>query len=124
MTIINQTTDFVSNGRLYVSYTTSNGYSRPVVFTIHKNALSIDILELKCEDQVQFPTRLEEIKQVALAMCIKHNKAYVDLEYGLGHVRVTKPLKDGGKSCGVLLATMTAGIVLISIGIGMALARR
>lgn len=124
MTTTIQTTDFISNGRLYVNYTTTTGDSRPAVFIIHKNALSIDILELKCEDQIEFPARLEEIKQVALVMCIKHNKAYADLEYGLGHVRVTKPLKDGSKSSGVILAGMTVGVVLISIGIAMTLARR
>ena len=125
MTSIVKHTDFISGGRLYVNYHTQEGNLAPVVFTIHKNALSVNLTDIKTADPVNFPARLKDIEKVALAMCIKHDKQYADLEFGLDHSRVQAPTKKPVVNMGIVLTTAIAtGAMMIAIGIGISLAKR
>lgn len=118
-------TDFISDGRLYVNYRTGEGKVAPVVFTIHKKALSADLSTFKNADPSTFHERLKEIKQVARQMCIKHEKQYADLEYGLDHTRVeASDKKRPVTMTSVLTTTLVTGLAIAAIGIGIGLAKR
>lgn len=118
-------TDFISDGRLYVNYRTAEDKVAPIVFTIHKKALSADVSTIKNADPDAFHERMKEIGQVARQMCIKHEKQYADLEYGLDHTRVeASEQKHTVTMTSVLTTTLVTGLVIAAIGIGIGLAKR
>lgn len=118
-------TDFISDGRLYVNYRTAEDKVAPIVFTIHKKALSADLSTIKNADPVAFHERMKEIKQVTRQMCIKHEKQYADLEYGLDHTRVeANEVKCVVTMTSVLTTVLVTGLAIAAIGIGIGLAKR